>query len=170
MWHLALSWYGFRQVNWNSLQYWGYKNILLFSACVFWYVVLFNKKLIVLHHDDNTFLFYFDIQSQTFSNNPNDREITWCLFCIIKQLLYDRIFGIISVSNSAIILTVSGKLPPGKFPPINPIPPPPGKFPSSKFPPRIFPAMFLNIPTRVFKSCIKKIVACRSKFDNRSLL
>ena len=47
---------------------------------------------------------------------------------------------------------------------------PPGKFPPYKFPPGLFPPMFLNIRTRVFKSCIKKIVACRSKFDNRSLL
>ena len=32
-----------------------------FLNCIFWYVVPFNKKLIVLYHDDNTFLFYFDI-------------------------------------------------------------------------------------------------------------
>ena len=32
-----------------------------FPACVFWYVVLFNEKLTVLHHEYNTFLFYFDI-------------------------------------------------------------------------------------------------------------
>ena len=30
------------------------------SACFFWYV-LFYKNLIVLHHGDNTFLFYFNI-------------------------------------------------------------------------------------------------------------
>ena len=44
-----------------------------------------------------------------------------------------------------------------------------GKLPPSKFLPGIFPLMFLNIPTRVFKSSVKKIVACRPKFDNRSL-
>ena len=32
-----------------------------FPACVFWYVVRFNEKLTVLHHEYNTFLFYFDI-------------------------------------------------------------------------------------------------------------
>ena len=35
-----------------------YKNILLFA--LFWYE-LFYKNLIVLHHADNNFLFYFDI-------------------------------------------------------------------------------------------------------------
>ena len=34
--------YGFCQINWNLLKYKDYKNILLFSACVFWYV-LFDK-------------------------------------------------------------------------------------------------------------------------------
>ena len=42
------------------MQYKDYKSILLFSACVFWYV-LFDKKLIVLHHGDNTFLLCFNI-------------------------------------------------------------------------------------------------------------
>ena len=37
---------------------------------------------------------------------------------------------------------VSGKLPPGKLQPI--------KLTRGKFPPRIFPPMFLSIPTRVF--------------------
>ena len=46
------------------------------------------------------------------------------------------------------LITVSGKLPPGKFPPIKL---PPGKFPPIKFPPGIFPPMFLNIPIQVFK-------------------
>ena len=51
------------------------------------------------------------------------------------------------------ILRVSGKLPPGKFPPIK-LPPgefTPEKLPPRKFPPGIFPPMFLNIPTRVFQ-------------------
>ena len=52
--------YDFRQINWNLLQCKDYKNILLFSACVFLYV-LFVEKLIALHHGDKTFLFYFDI-------------------------------------------------------------------------------------------------------------
>ena len=60
----------------------------------------------------------------------------------------------------------SGKFPPGKFPPIKL---PPDKFPPSKFPPGISPPMFSNIPARVFKSRIKKIVAGGPKFDNRSL-
>ena len=68
--------------------------------------------------------------------------------------------------------TVLGKLPPGKFPPVKlPLGKfPPEKFPPSKFAPGIFPPMFLNIPTRVFKSSIEKIVACQPKFANRLLL
>ena len=46
------------------------------------------------------------------------------------------------------LITLSGKLPPGKFPPMKL---PPGKFPPRKFPPGIFPPMFLNIPIQVFK-------------------
>ena len=37
------------------------KAFFLFSACMFWYVVLFGKKLIALQHGDNTFLFDFAI-------------------------------------------------------------------------------------------------------------
>ena len=53
---------------------------------------------------------------------------------------------------SHIYFSVSGKLPPrkfpsGKFPPIKLSP---GEFPPGKLPPRKFPPIFLNIPTRVF--------------------
>ena len=47
--------YSFCQINWNLLLYKDYKNIFLFSPCVFW-CVLFDKKLIVLHHGNKTFL------------------------------------------------------------------------------------------------------------------
>ena len=60
MWHLTLSWARFLS-NKLELQYRDFKKIVLFSACVFWYVVHFDKKLILLHHCDNTFLFYFHI-------------------------------------------------------------------------------------------------------------
>ena len=49
-----------KSVNWNLLQYKGYKTTF-FSQPVFWYAVLFDKKLIAVHHGDNTFLFHFDI-------------------------------------------------------------------------------------------------------------
>ena len=54
-------------------------------------------------------------------------------------------------NSSHIFFPVTGKLSPGKFPPIKLRPGefPPGKFPSRYFPPGIFPPMFLNIPTRV---------------------
>ena len=54
--------YGFCQVSWNLLQYiTKITKTFFFSRPVFWYAVLFDKKLIILHHGDNTFLFYFDI-------------------------------------------------------------------------------------------------------------
>ena len=53
--------FGFCQVNWNLLQYKDYKNILLFPAGVFYYIVLFDKKLIVFPHVADAFLFYFHI-------------------------------------------------------------------------------------------------------------
>ena len=53
--------YRFCQIICNLLQHKGYKIILFFSACVFWYVVLFNEKLIVINPGDDTFLFYFEI-------------------------------------------------------------------------------------------------------------
>ena len=45
------------------------------------------------------------------------------------------------------VFTVSGKLPPGKFPPIKL---PSGEFPPGKFPSREFPPMILNIPIHAF--------------------
>ena len=62
MWHLTFSWVRFLS---SKLEFM-YCNIKItkaffFSQPVFWYVVLFDKKLIALHHCDNTFLFYFDI-------------------------------------------------------------------------------------------------------------
>ena len=57
-------------------------------------MVLFNKKLIFLHHDDNTFLFYFDTCIKvTLSAITLTKEkwchLTWWLNYIIKQLFYD---------------------------------------------------------------------------------
>ena len=58
-----------------------------FLLCVFW--CKFFKKVIVLHHGDNNFLFYFDICNQinTFNNNLKDEEmITSHLMCVINSL------------------------------------------------------------------------------------
>ena len=60
-----------------------------FLLCVFW--CKFFKKVIVLHHGDNNFLFYFDICNQinTFSNNLKDEEMITChLMCVINA--YDK--------------------------------------------------------------------------------
>ena len=58
------------------------------SFCsVFW--SNFFKKVIVLHHGDNNFLFYFDIcnQIRTFNNHLKDEEmITSHLICVINSL------------------------------------------------------------------------------------
>ena len=60
----------------------------LTSFCsVFW--CKFFKKVIVFHHGDNNFLFYFDIcdQIHTFNNNLKDEEmITSHLMCVINSL------------------------------------------------------------------------------------
>ena len=62
LWHLTLSWV---RVLSNKLEFFVYCNTTItrtsFSLlCMFWYI-LFHKNLIVLHHGDSTFLFYFDI-------------------------------------------------------------------------------------------------------------
>ena len=92
IWHLTfcfwLSEYMFCYINWNS----SFLAITLLqehlSFCsVFW--SKFFKKIIVLHHDDNNFLFYFDICNQihTFNNNLKDEEmITSHLMCVINSL------------------------------------------------------------------------------------
>ena len=58
------------------------------SFCsVFWWK--FFKKVIVLHHGDNNFLFHLDICNQihTFNNNLKDEEmITSHLMCVINSL------------------------------------------------------------------------------------
>ena len=79
--------YGFCQITWNLLEYKDYKNVLHLSACVFWYV-LFDEKLVVLHHSDNAFLFLFWhlYQTQTFSNDLNDGEI------ITSHLMFEQRF------------------------------------------------------------------------------
>ena len=59
IWHLTSSWAQFLS---NKLEFFVSCNIKITktSCSVFWYV-LFYKNLIVLHHVDNHFLFYFDI-------------------------------------------------------------------------------------------------------------
>ena len=52
----------FLSSNWNLLQHiTKTTKTFFFPQPVFSYVVFFDKKLIVLHHGDNTFLFCFDI-------------------------------------------------------------------------------------------------------------
>ena len=64
----------------------------------------------------------------------------------------EHIYIFLIIANfDHIHVLVSGKLPPGKFPLIKlPVVNSPRKIPIHKIPSRIFPAMFLNIPTRVF--------------------
>ena len=51
MWHLTLFWVRFCQVNWNLLQHiTKITKTFFFSQPVLWYVVLFDKKLIVFDH------------------------------------------------------------------------------------------------------------------------
>ena len=76
------------------------KNILLFFQPVFWYVVLFDKKLIAIHHVDNSFLFYFDIcikfpLSLIILTMEKWYHLTWCLNYIIKQIFYKNILNIL---------------------------------------------------------------------------
>ena len=56
--------------------------------------------------------------------------------------LKKKFYLIFTEPLSSLLFSVSGKLPPGKFPPIKL---PSGKFPPRKFPPGIFPSMFLNV-------------------------
>ena len=62
---------------------------------MFCYVVLFDKKLIALHHGDNIFLFYFYIciklkLSVIILTMEKQYHLTWCLNYIMKQLFYDE--------------------------------------------------------------------------------
>ena len=83
----------FSSVNWNTLQHKGYKNILLFLSCVFWYVVLFDKKLIALHHDDIR-LFWNLYLTHTFSNNlDDDAMITFYLMFELHNFLWSKYLG-----------------------------------------------------------------------------
>ena len=90
IWHLTFwfwrSEYSFCYINWNSSFLAIITKHLSFCS-VFW--CKFFKKVIVLHHGDNNFLFYFDICNQinTFSNNLKDEEmITSHLMCVINAL------------------------------------------------------------------------------------
>ena len=61
------------------------------SCSVFWYV-LFYETLIVLHHGDNDFLFYFDIcikfiLSLIISTMKKWQHLTWCVPFYNKNML-----------------------------------------------------------------------------------
>ena len=61
MWRLALSWV---RIFSSKLEFIAIQRLQKYSSSsqpAFWYVVLFDTKIIVLHHGDKTFLFYFDI-------------------------------------------------------------------------------------------------------------
>ena len=55
-----------KQMEAIAIHYKDYKNSQITNCQpVFWYVVLFDRNLIVPHHGDNTFLFCFDICTKT---------------------------------------------------------------------------------------------------------
>ena len=57
-----------------------------FFCSVFWFV-LFYKKVIVLHHSDNNFLFWHLYQILTFNDNLNDEEMMAThSMCVITSL------------------------------------------------------------------------------------
>ena len=104
--------YGFRQVNWSLLQYKDHKNIFLLTVCVFWHLVLFNKKLIAIIKSSwpYTFLFYLDICIKLtlpviILMMEKSWHLTWCLKYIIKQLFHDK--NILNMSHDK---TISSKL------------------------------------------------------------
>ena len=86
--------YSFYQVNWNSFVSCDVKlqeHPSFCSCSVFWYV-LFYKNLIVLHHGDNNFLFYFDIcikftLSLIISTMKKWQHLTWCVLFYDKNML-----------------------------------------------------------------------------------
>ena len=85
--------YSFYQVNWNSFVSCDVKlqeHPSFCSCSVFWYV-LFYKNLIVLHHGDNNFLFYFDICIKfTLSliiSTMKKWHLTWCVPFYDKNML-----------------------------------------------------------------------------------
>ena len=98
----------------------------------------FSFLLILLRKNENT-------------NFQNVLSVKWEMFCFSLELLFLNLticlIYFFAFCMYARLVWVSGKLPPGKFPPIKL---PLGKFPPRKFPPGIFPSMFLIIPTRVF--------------------
>ena len=103
----------------------------------------FSFLLILLRKNENT-------------NFQNVLSVKWEMFCFSLELLFLNLticlIYFFAFCMYARLVWVSGKLPPGKFPPIKlPLGKfPPGKFPPRKSPPGIFPPMFLNIPTGVF--------------------
>ena len=102
IWHLTFSWEHFLS---NKLEFFVSCNSIkvsrtsLLLLCV---LILFYKKVFVLHHRDNNFLFWHLHQIHIFNNNLNDEEmIAAHLTCIITslwqkcltfmlQLLYDK--------------------------------------------------------------------------------
>ena len=87
---LKTCWRRLQDMPWRGLQ-----DILKTSKCLLGYYsvfidpfwnVLFYKKVIVLHHGDDNFIFWHLYQIHTFSNNLNDEEmITSRLMCIITS-------------------------------------------------------------------------------------
>ena len=69
--------YGFCQGNWNLLQYiTKITKTFFFSQPVFWYVVLFDEKLIVLHHGDYFPILFWHLYQTHTSDNLNDGKIS----------------------------------------------------------------------------------------------
>ena len=65
----------------------------------------FFKKIIVLHHGDNNFLFYFDICNQihTFNNNLKDEEM------ITSQIIYGNIYADYDLCYNFLMIKIADK-------------------------------------------------------------
>ena len=94
--HVALSTVFVKETNWNSLflaKQRMQEHPSFCSACVFWYVH-FYENLIVLHHGDNSFLFYFDISIKltllTIISTMKNLLVNYFVNYIIKHLFYDK--------------------------------------------------------------------------------
>ena len=84
-----------------------------FLVFLFWYVLHFDKKLIVLHHSDNTLLFYFDNcikvkLSAIVLTMEKWLHLTWCLNKLCYKTNFFMIFDIcIKLTLLEIILVAS---------------------------------------------------------------
>ena len=87
--------YSFCQINWNSFVFCNVKVTRTFFF-LFWVLICtFYKNLIVIHHGDNNFLFYFDIcikltLSLIISTTKKWQSFTWCVLFYDKSMFKSK--------------------------------------------------------------------------------